>query len=82
MGLILEGTWEEIKLHEAELAGKHIRVTVEAESANKPEPTDEEREADKQRRLDAWARFGELAKSDVIIDDSREGIYGPDGWRG
>lgn len=25
---VLEGTWEEIKSHERELAGKHLRLTV------------------------------------------------------
>lgn len=30
---VLEGTWEEIAAHADELAGKHLRVVVEAESS-------------------------------------------------
>jgi len=28
---VIEGTWEEVKRHEAELRGRHLRVTVTAE---------------------------------------------------
>ena len=69
MTLVLKGTWEEIKLHEAELAGKRLRLIVESEG------TDEEKHADIQRRLDAWKRLDALAVEGVVVDDTREGIY-------
>ena len=35
---VIEGTWEEVKRHEAELTGRHVRLTVTPEKAttNKP----------------------------------------------
>ncbi len=35
---VIEGTWEEIKSHEAELIGRHLRVTITPErpTARKP----------------------------------------------
>lgn len=29
---IIEGTWEEIKLHEAELTGRQVRLTIKSEA--------------------------------------------------
>jgi len=31
MATVLEGTWEEIKAHEGELAGRHVRLIIEPE---------------------------------------------------
>jgi len=36
---VIEGTWEEIKRHEAELVGRHLRVTVKSEGATRRKPT-------------------------------------------
>jgi hypothetical protein len=29
---VIEGSWEEIKSHEAELVGRHLRVTIKSET--------------------------------------------------
>ena len=29
---VIEGTWEEVKLHEAELIGRQVRLTVKSEA--------------------------------------------------
>ncbi len=39
--VVLEGTWEEIKLHEQELAGRRLRVIVGPEVTKPDEPTTE-----------------------------------------
>ncbi len=72
---VIEGTWEEIKLHEAEFAGRHLRVIVDAE----PAVIDQ---ADIDRRLEAWKAFCAMGVEGVIVDDGREGIYGNDLDRG
>jgi hypothetical protein len=73
---IFEGTWEELKLHDAELAGKRMRVVVseEIEKISTPEEIEQ--------KLEAWNRFISMGKSGPGIDISREGISGPDNGRG
>ena len=40
MGLqVIEGTWEEIKRHEAELIGQYLRVMIKAPKATTPKPS-------------------------------------------
>jgi hypothetical protein len=76
MTRILEGTWEEIKLHDAELIGKHVRITVEVE------PTEEDRRTNIQQRKAAWERLDAYMVHGDDVDDSREAIYGNDIDRG
>ena len=37
---VIEGTWEEIKSHEAELIGHHLRVIITPEEQTTPEPSE------------------------------------------
>ena len=76
---VIEGTWEEIKRREAELAGRHIRVTI------RPEKSAEHRKASQEpasaaairKRLDALNAWFSLTRPVVTheIDDSRMSIY-------
>ena len=35
---VIEGTWEEIKAHEAELTGRQVRLTIKPEKAGARKP--------------------------------------------
>ena len=77
--LILEGTWEEIKLHELELAGRHLKVIVDSDetSTDKMTPgTPKERAA----AFIAWAE-SHSRNTPLLSDEaiSRESIYGERG---
>lgn len=58
----LEGTWEEIQAHAADLAGRRVRVTV------LPEPEELEREAE-ERRKRALAALEELRRNPLTEED-------------
>ena len=72
---VLTGTWEEIKTHEAELAGHRVVVTVE--------DTDDEAPEIQARlaALEAWVSLPRPSHA-VVLDDSRAAIYGEDPDRG
>jgi hypothetical protein len=72
---VIEGTWEEIKRHESELVGRDLRVIVDADQQT-------ERDASIDARLKSIREFIECGVPGVVVDDTREGIYGPDGYRG
>lgn len=70
MAHVLTGTWEEIKTHDAELAGRQMKVIVDGDE---PKRTQEEMT----RRLeafDAWIA-APRPKGIVLLDDSRASIY-------
>jgi len=77
MAHILTGTWEQIKAHDAELAGRQLRVIVE----------DGEQKADSDdtsvslAAFDAWVA-APRPRSHHVFDDSRSSIYGEDMDRG
>jgi hypothetical protein len=66
----LEGTWEEIQAHAAELAGRRVRVTV------LPSPEELEREAKERReRMLAWIEERErnpLTEEEIAALDGLE----------
>jgi hypothetical protein len=66
--------WEEIKRHESELVGRHLRVTVKSDlpSGRKPSSSTIEKRLE---ALNAWLNLPRPAVTQEI-DDSREGIYG------
>ena len=74
---IIEGTWEEIKLHSAELAGRHLKVTFldpsEQDFRNHPgfdtSPEGVKAWADRIRK---WAYERQPIGP---FDDSRDAIY-------
>lgn len=47
---ILEGTWEEIKLHEQELTGRRLRVIIGPEVAKRQEATTESKQSEIQAK--------------------------------
>jgi hypothetical protein len=66
----LEGTWEEIQAHAAELAGRRVRVTV----LPTPEELEQEAEERKKRAL-AWIDEMErnpLTEEEIAILDDME----------
>jgi hypothetical protein len=77
---VLEGTWEEIQNHAADLTGRRVRVEVlngDAEPVSPARSTTDE-------WLDAF-RSWVASHSDitaVVLDDSREAIYAEDEDRG
>ena len=69
----IEGTWDEIVKHAAELAGHRVRVTV-LDSALVQNPPEAETDADEWvRSLYEWAH--NRRPLPTVLDDSRESIY-------
>lgn len=72
---VLEGTWEEVQRHAAELSGRRVRVEVLNGATTSKEgrtySTPEERLA----AFQAWTASHKDITA-VILDDSREAIYG------
>ena len=84
---VIEGTWEEIKRHEAQLVGRYLRVTIESQEspAFKPDVTLKPPSAATiKKRLDALNAWLTLPRPTLthVIDDSRAGICGADEDRG
>ncbi len=70
----VEGTWDEIKLHEAEFAGRHLCVIIGVEQGDEQVAV--------HQRLRAWNDFVLNGVKGVVVDDSRDAIYGQDADRG
>ena len=78
---VIEGTWEEIKRHEAQLVGRYLRITIEPQKSARHEPGSTPTVASAsaiQQRLDALNAWLMLPRPAVTheIDDSRAGICG------
>ena len=76
MAHIITGTWEEIKAHEAELAGHRLTVTVEDETS-----IDDKDIQARLAALEAWFSLPRPQRP-PLVDDSRAGIYGEEPDRG
>lgn len=72
---VLTGTWEEIKTHEAELAGHRVVVTVEDGDDGATEIQA------RLAALEAWISLPRPSQT-VVLDYSRAAIYGEDPDRG
>jgi hypothetical protein len=74
---VIEGTWDEIKRHEAELAGRYLRVTITSKRPSKSRHAPVKSSVMKKRQdaLDAWLSLPRPIVSHDV-DDSRGGIYG------
>lgn len=75
MVLVIEGTWDEIKSHESEFAGRHLRLFVDAEPVV-------DTGNDINSRVRGWNEFVANGIDGIVIDDSREAIYSDELGRG
>lgn len=67
---VLEGTWEELKLHDAELSGKRFRLVP---LPSEPEKTAQEAEVNVPRQLTGLGKFaGILPSSEVFMRQKQE----------
>ena len=75
MNQILEGTWDEIKTHEAELRGRHLTVIIATNADTQPSEASRSRE--EWSRL--WRAWSDQHVTDgVLLSDeavSRDSIY-------
>ncbi len=79
-GYVIEGTWEEIKRHEAELIGQYLRVTVkprpQKRAAEKEATADQETsDPPKKKVLRAFGAFADaLPSSEEYMREKRAEI--------
>ena len=57
---VLEGTWEEIKLHDRELAGRFLRVIVEPEKAQAQEVETKTEQPVQPKKLRGYGMFAHI----------------------
>ena len=79
---VLEGTWEEVVLHAAELSGHRVRVTVLADAGVSTEAA-EGRPVIPSARAKAFRKWaGSHSRTTPLLSDeaiSRENLYGERG---
>jgi len=66
---VIEGTWEEIKRHESELIGHHLRVIITAGPATMNEPSES---APKPKVLRGYGMFAGLLSTEELLREKRE----------
>ena len=66
MQSVFEGTWEEIKQHEAEFKGKHLRVIIH--SAPPPQMTKQPTTA----RVSAMGKYAGTLNTEEFLERKRE----------
>jgi hypothetical protein len=72
---VIEGTWEEIKRHEAELMGQYLRVTIKPPKAMTRKPSESAQKAatsDQPKKLSAFGAFkGVFGGSEEFAKEKR-----------
>ena len=74
---VIEGTWEEIKRHESELAGRLLRVTIIPEKAITGESSAPPQEAPSiapTRRVSAMGKYAGILSSEDFMRRKQEEI--------
>ena len=72
---IIEGTWEEIKSHESELIGRHLRVIITPEA---PTPSELAEGAIKPKVLRGYGMFAGLLSTEDYLREKREDMIRED----
>ena len=74
MAYIIEGTWEEIKQHEAEFAGQYLRVIVAPEVKKKQFANDKAMTAQPSHRVSAMGKYAGVLDSEAFMRRKHEDI--------
>jgi len=69
---VIEGTWEEIKRHEAELVGRHLRVIVKPERSPTRKPTKPADAEEQPKVLRGRGMFAGLLSTEEYFREKRE----------
>lgn len=69
---VIEGTWEEIERHKAELIGRHLRVTVTPKKPAPRKATPPATVVAKPKELRGYGMFAGLLSSEELIREKRE----------
>lgn len=72
---VIEGTWEEINLHEAELTGRQVRLTIKPEkpASRKPSASSERATAAaKPKELKGYGMLAGILSSEDYYREKRE----------
>ena len=69
---VVEGTWEEVKLRDAELKGRRVRLTIMPKKAENPKlPADSNTEIGP-KRLIGYGMFKGILSTDDYLREKRE----------
>jgi len=69
---VIEGTWEEIKLHEPELTGRRVRLTVKPEKPTATKPSVPADVAPKVKVLRGYGMLAGLISTEEYFREKRE----------
>jgi hypothetical protein len=69
---VIEGTWEEIESHKAELIGRHLRVIVTAERPTKRKPDVQVEAKIQPKQLRAYGMLKGILSSEDYFREKRE----------
>jgi len=74
---VIEGSWEEIECHKAELMGYHLRVTVtpkRPDSDTPNEPAQSATDSTKPRQVSAMGKYAGILNSEEFMRQKQEEI--------
>jgi len=69
---VIEGTWEEIKRHEAELAGRHVRVTIKSDRSTMRKPRAPLKTTTAAKELRGRGMFAGILSTEDYFREKRE----------
>jgi hypothetical protein len=69
---VIEGTWEEIKRHEAELAGRHVRLTITPRKTKPSKSSVPAKAVAKPKELHGYGMFAGLLSTEDYFREKRE----------
>jgi hypothetical protein len=69
---VIEGTWEEIESHKAELVGRHLRVIITPDRPSKSKPSTQSETPPQHKELRAYGMLKGILSTEKYFREKRE----------